>query len=56
MDSEHLMVVAAIGITSIMVMVTVALMKGIDGTLFGAAVGVIGTIVGYAFGVRKASE
>ena len=40
MESEHLMVVASLGMTCIMVLVVVALLKGINGTLFGAAVGV----------------
>jgi len=41
--------VAALGIVAILFLEALALLKGIDGTMFGAAMAAIGAIVGWVF-------
>lgn len=45
--------VACIGIFAIVFLETVALLKGIDGTMFGATIGGICGIMGFVFGSKK---
>lgn len=47
MSNNAVIVVAVVSIAGLE---SIALLKGINGTLFAAAIGAIGTIVGYAFG------
>jgi len=56
MEGIYLAIISVAAVLCISATVCVALYMGIDGALYGAAIAVIGTIVGYAFGVRKASE
>jgi len=41
--------VAALGITGIVILEIIALMKGVNGTMFGASMVAIGTIIGWVF-------
>lgn len=41
--------VAGLGLVSILALETIALLKGVDGTMFGAAMAGIGAIVGWVF-------
>lgn len=41
--------VASLGIFSILALETIALIKGVDGVMFGAAMAGIGTIIGWVF-------
>jgi hypothetical protein len=41
--------VAALGILGVLILEIVALLKGVDGIMFGAAMVAIGTIIGWVF-------
>jgi len=54
------LIVATIGIIAIFILEILALLKGIDGTMFGLAVGGIGGIIGwvakmYQYSIKKGS-
>lgn len=49
-------IIVVVGITGIVILESVAMLTGIDGQLLATAIGVIGTIVGYAFGVTHTEK
>jgi hypothetical protein len=49
------LIVAIIGIITIFILEGIALIKGIDGTMFGLAVGGIGGIIGWVFKMFQVS-
>jgi len=53
---EDKTILGIFGLGCLTTLASIALYKNIDGTLLASVVGVIGTIVGYAFGVKKGSE
>lgn len=53
-DGEHAKIqLCVVGVAGIVLLETMAIYKGLDGQLFGTAIGAIAIIVGYAFGVTR---
>ena len=41
--------IAALGIVGVIILEIIALIKGMDGTMFGAAMAAVGVIIGWVF-------
>lgn len=51
--SKDMVVIILVGLVGIVTLEFVALARGVDGTMFGAAMAATGTIVGYALKSRR---